>query len=667
MKIINQTNFAYGEVDPVLLGATDQPQYLEALASGKNIYITSQRTISKRPGSVFSFAQDIATDLTLGTKSISFANGENKWITAIIFLDTAKTNIQLFLYDWTTGNVEPSLVHPVTADSIDEFSIDATNDFIVISSLDNPTLEAKIDFNTITATTISPINFSVIPSVDTGEIDYSKWQFVLSGTPLGTTITIHNVVGAGFTQAYVGGLVIEEQGATVEQPLASGLIQTVGAVSGGTQVLTLIVTSPFSKDATTTGGAFWSVRKPIWSPTLGYARLCSFHGGRLFLVGTKKYPSFIAGSRENTYNDFNVKAGNDVDSIAYLMQEPKGGAVTHLFGGLNLNIWTSETQYIAWSGLDVGLTPKNFYPRAVSNYTISKNDPIRYKDNTYFVTSDGKSIIEMTESYQDAKVVDISFSAKHLVNNPLFASVSVLPSEREQIIYFVNEDETVFSYSKADTTGVNAFCPTVFSLPENCSILTIENVDNKTYLFLFDSTTQFIYTFELKANFYLDFSINVTFSNKTAAVSPFYADGSKLALIKEESGITTFYGLFDVASSTITADVEDGNYAVGYLYDVDISSMNNIASPQNVFFTNKVVRDAVSFYQTYGITVNGKSFATQNIFGIQESGAVLQNGIADLGNANGGRNFQQINIKQSAPYPCNIQSIGYAVEGDVIL
>lgn len=667
-SLVNQTNFSFGEVDPVLLQATDEPDYLKALSKCKNVYVNARRSLSKRPGSSFSFSSNlIQDDLNKGIKRISYSNGENKWITAVMYLSDSTVELKIYLRSWA-DNTEHLLSFPLTQanNTIDQFSIDASDEFIVIANSKYNPLEIKVDFEDISLSTITPIKFSVVPSIDTGNIDYSKYEFGVSGVPLGSTITITNIPPGdenSFDALYVGGLVISRFGASIESPLGIAIITSI-TQPGTSQIINTIVVSPFDNDGKDSTGSAWSVRRPVWGTGIGFPKLCSFHGGRLYLVGTEKYPSLICGSRINTYNDFNAAEGNGVDPIIYLMQEPKGGSVTHVFGGLNLNIWTKENQYIAWSGLDVGLTPKNFFPRSVSSFTISKNDPLRYKDETYFVTSDGKNIIQLSETYQDANTVDISFASKHLVNNPVRSAISILPGLEEQLVFFINEDKSVFLYSASKSTGVSAFSSVEFIYPEGYELSTIENIDNEVYIALFNNTKKDFVFFKILDNLYLDYSSPLTMSGGTGTVNSIYSVGDKLALTSVSGSTISYFGEFIVgAANVITADVPDGEYTVGLLYSVDIASMNNISSPQNIFFKNKKFKDYVSFYQSYDLSINGKPHALSSIAKIQDPGVVLQTGFAILGNSNGYRNEQEITVKQSSPYPCNIQSMGYMVKG----
>ena len=61
-KLINQTRFDLGEVDPLLGQSTAEPQYQQALSYAENVYINSQRLLVKRSGNSSVFSSRKITD-----------------------------------------------------------------------------------------------------------------------------------------------------------------------------------------------------------------------------------------------------------------------------------------------------------------------------------------------------------------------------------------------------------------------------------------------------------------------------------------------------------------------------------------------------------------------------------------------------------------------------
>lgn len=677
MKIINQTDMRYGEIDQDLLGSTDQPEYMQAIAKGTNCYINSKRKISKRSGFIADKESAIfESGIENGLKQVTYTTADDVTLTAILYVHT--TAVNLYLRNWKNGQELNIELYDVAAGSvIDDFSIDASDKFIVVSNVAYPTHEISINVDTLSMSTHKNIDFSVVPSIDDGIVNYSGATFTIEtsdNVTLGSVINITNLVAGKptFDTNWVGGTVISRNGTTVDQPIATAIITKVTFGAGTEVIFNTIVTSPFSDKALISGGQAWSVRKPIWSKpdtidNRGYPKLCSFHGGRLWLAGTKEYPTMICGSTEATYNDFDTRDGSDAAAIVFLMKEARGGSITHIFGGINLNIWTNRTQYIAWSGLDVGLTPKNFDPKAESDYTISKCNPIRYKDKIYFSTADGKALIELTETYQQVNAIDISFSAKHLINNPIQAEISVLSSENEQLAFFVNEDKSVFCYSKSAALGVTAFTPIEYKFPKNYILLALISVKEQMYQVIYNTVTHKVFFMESMNDFYLDSARKLTFTDGKAPTLDTYTDGEVLEVIQINDGTTYWLGKGKIVGNELVKDIPDGDYFAGFIYTVDIKSVNNIANPQNVFYKTKKYKDAVEFYKSYDLTINGTPAALPNLAQVQSDGVVLQSGFSIRGSAQGTKSFQQITITQNSPYPCNIQGMGYIAQAELRL
>lgn len=663
MNIKNQTDFGLGEVDESLLSATDQRQYSRALSKLDNMFVSSYRNLQKRPGSVLRNAFEPFAFPFNDFKRVSVCNSDNIWLR--IYVAAEGTTVQILIVKWVPPFQTKTIAYDAGVNlDTESLSIDANEKFLVVAHRNMPPIECNLNFDDVTQTQPpNPINFSVEPSIDDGAIDYAKVNFTISGNPLGSIITHDGTIS--FSTDYKGGLMISENGASSEQPLGTALIDSYDS---NTKQFKTIVTTPFSDKALTTGGGSWSIRRPVWSANTGYPHLCAWHDSRLWLVGTKEYPSLICGSRLNTYNDFNVRSGNDVDAISELLSEPKGGRFVHLFGGINLNLWTQDTQYIAWSGLDVGLTPKNFAPRPVSNYSVSTCEPIRYKNNVYFTTSNGKTLLEMKESYQQAEIGEVSVLAKHFINFPKFLTTAIIPSSRDQFLYGFNQDDTSFCYSQVSESNVSAFSSNTFALPIGCKIVDLVKVENKTFI-IANANINDMYIYELVSDFFLDFAQEITLTNGEATLSDVYKNDTELSVISKD--LKSYYGKFSVAydnnKTSIQADLPDGDYYAGKIHTCTIKTMNNISSPENAFFKNKIVRNGLSYYNSYDIKINGKPTALSTIAEIQTEGVKLQTGIADIGNTQktGSEHFTV--VEQASPFDMNIQAIGYIVDKKAVL
>lgn len=668
-----QTDFSLGEVNQDLLGSTQQPQYFSALEKAENVYISSKKQAKKR-GGLFIHSRIHLNFNIKEFKQISLVDGNGVWFIVIFYIEVEKNNV---LHIICIPELNPNLHqnfyksydHPLG--SLSDVSISVSDQYIVVANINNKPIQIEIDFVDIRKTKIEFIDFSIVPSIDDGSYNYQPYRFTPSGKPLGSTVTITNVPNSlGFTQDYVGGLVISKNGISEQTPLATGIIEKISNVANNRQIINLLVMTPFDPKAGTTTGGSWSIRKPVWGENVGYPKLCSFHGGRLFLVGTKKYPSLICGSRINTYNDFNTGEEYPTSAIAFLMQKSKGGTIKHVLSGINLNFWTESAVYIAWGGLEEGLTPKNFYPREVAHYMVNDMQPIRYKSHIYFAASKGKSLIQMTESYQQAVFKDISFASSHLVKDPVYASVSSYDNE-EEIAHFLNKDHTSFLYSNDELTKVSAFSKFIVEFPYKYRIYSLSNVNNEPYFLCYSPITSLGFLLKNKSFVYLDGASEVSIKNKEAVIGFFYKKGAIVSLVQQNvSGEILYFGDFSIPEeTTFKANVPDGEYIIGFKYHCFIKTMNNIGNKQNIFYKNKRYNIYVDYFDSYSFFVNGYPQATSGIYDIQRfrsSGFPMKTGVAILNDTDAVKNLLQINVYHHVPYPLNVRGIGYTVDSKVI-
>lgn len=663
MGLMRQSDFSYGVVDPDLHAATDAPQYLQSLSEGKNILISSKRLPTKRLGIELAYTTS-ATIAETKVKSMPFETKEGVWHQCILHKDNNQLWAMLLRYE-ANGNIsEINLNIGSYAGDIDDVSMASTNDYIVLTNFNFHPKKITIE-NILTSSKVEDINFSVMPSLPSDEIDYSGYTFKPSGNPMGSTMTV-TIPGGGtaFNSDWIGGLFIDEFGLSSDNPVAYGLIASVSPLVGTTQTLGLTVLTAFANRPAP--GDVVSVRKPVWSNEGGWPSLCLFYQSRLWLVGTRDKPFFVAGSHENQPNNFNVGTGQPSDAIAQIMSNTSGGGIKKIFGGHNLHIWTDQSQIIVPSGMDVGITTGSFSTPQVSSYRISSMDPVQYKNNIYFTTSTGKGVIEVSETQGESASADLSFSAEHLIKNPIKAQMTIEEDTQEQYLYLLNNDNTITAFSKSDISGVNAFTWIRPTMLGNSKYVSIDTINNSLYgtVKLSDGKLAIV---KFSAPAYLDFYTYCTFANNQASVSTIY-NTNTLSIVKDEgNGQFSYLGDQVVTNGEIAPafTVADGNYLVGKIYETQITSMPLFLNKFGSFYKKKIFQIYIEYYQSYNFTVNGKVTAVSS-FADSTKPKTPKTGVVRLGYGQGYQNDNYIDIKQHSPHPLTIQSIGWITTGSAV-
>ena len=605
---MKQSDFSFGVVDPALHSATDAPQYLQAFSVGDNLLVNSKRQVTKRPGTEFIYRTDAPIAVGgLNVKSLGFETKEGKWYQCLLYVDEGFLFALIKSFENERVTSETNKTVSSYFGNVENVSMTATDEYIVITNVNfHP---KRIDVKTpLTSSTVSDINFSVLPSITSDEIDYSNYTFTPSGNPMGSTMTVTMPAGsAQFDANWVGGLLIDQFGLSTDNPLGYGLISSIQTPNNTTQVIGLTVLTAFANRVAP--GDVISVRKPAWSAN-NWPSLCLFYQSRLWLFGTKEKSFFVAASHENQPNNFNVGTGRPSDAIGEIMSNTSGGGIKKVFGGHNLHIWTDQAQIIIPSGMDVGITSASFSTPQVSAYRCSKMEPLQYRNNIYFTTSTGKAVIEVVETQGESASADLSFSAEHLINNPIKAQVTVEDDTQEQYLYFLNNDNTITAFSKSEISNVNAFTLLKMEMPTNEQIVSIDTIDNTLYGTVRNLDTGHLMTLKFSSNAYLDCYSECIFSNNSSPVWAIY-NNNTVSIVKDDGNKQFSYiGDALVTDGILNFNIEDGHYLIGKIYNTAFKSMPLFLNKLGSFYKKNIFQIYIEYYQSYNFTVNGKVTAT---------------------------------------------------------
>ena len=672
MGLIKQTDFGYGVVNKSLNAATDVPQYLQSLQKGDNVFINSMRQIEKRSALAF---LDILTTGSKATeyKTMSFETVFGSWYQLIIYVEDVNIlNIILIKFKITTTaegdkievNDEKSLFATGTIASVNDVYMTNADNFIVLTSAGMKPQRITIDENNFSNTTISSIQFAIVPSLDFGDLDYSGYTFTPSGTPMGSTIevsTSNKDPDPAITPEWIGGMIIDEFGKGTDQPLGYGIITDVETLNKK-QTLSVVVLTAFA--STTANGKSISLRRPVWGASVGYPGICAFHKSRLWFAGTKTHPLLVASSKVNTPNDFGTGTGQPTDGICYLLGNSDGGKIKNMFGGMNLHIWTETKEFIISGGPDTGLTPGNFDPRQSSGYGTSAMSPVQYQNNIYFTTI-GKAIIEVEETATQSASTEISMSTSDLIVNPIKGQVNVIRDTQEQLVYFLNEDGTIVVFSKNIITGVNAFTLLKLKLLSDQSIVNIDTIANNLLCLVRNSDgTLSLSQFTNKKH--LDQFTKVSFKDGVASISRLYAKNTLDIIREDDNGNVSYFGSATSDETAISKDVPNGpNYYVGKIYDVAIETMNLFLNRDGSFYKKRASEISVEFYKSYDFKVNNIPVALSTFHELLEV-PKTKTGIKNMGVADSYQQDNKITIYQNSPYPLHITSIGWIIDGGLL-
>jgi hypothetical protein len=183
----------------------------------------------------------------------------------------------------------------------------------------------------------------------------------------------------------------------------------------------------------------------VWSATRGYPRTVALHGGRLYFGGSKKKLQTLFGSSVNDLQTFEAEDQLAADPIFVTLNGQKLNAITGLFSGRTLEVFTTggEFRYVKQRG--EAITPEDF-PAAQTQYGTKRIRPVGIDGVTIFVQRLGKSVRDFRFDFEEDSYNSLGLSslAPHLINGIVDIDAWQGSSTDEiNLVYLVNTDGTV--------------------------------------------------------------------------------------------------------------------------------------------------------------------------------------------------------------------------------
>ena len=448
-----QTNFTTGEVDPLLKSRIDINQYFNALDQARNVLIQPQGGIERRPGLQFIFEVPSAANPQNGMKLIPFEFSTTQsymllFVHNRMYIFKNKelvTNINSSGNDYLTTTIGSTVLgtmdHTQSADTLIVVQEDMAPKKIVRGGAHN-------------SWTISDISFEFVP----------KFNFTASETTINQTITPSAVDGNITITA--GGNVFASGNVNqyIEANDGMGRARITRFVSA-TSVEAVVEIPFFNTSAIASGGTFIDGGyEDSWSGSKGYPRTCTFHEGRLYFGGVKSRPNTIFASRVARFFDFNPGEALDDDSIELTISTDSTNAITGMFSGRDLQIFTKGGEFfLPQSTLDP-ITPTNVVVNGATRRGSQEGiKPVGAESGTLFIQRAGKSLREFLFSDVELSYIsnNISLLSSHLLKSPSDMALRKATSTTDgDLLLIVNEtDGSLATYSIL--RGQNVIAPSL--------------------------------------------------------------------------------------------------------------------------------------------------------------------------------------------------------------
>jgi len=599
-----QSNFTTGELDPLLNSRIDINQYYNALDKARNVLIQPQGGAIRRPGLEYISTIPSAANPQNGCRLVPFE------------FSTSQSYMMLFVNNRMYVYKDKELVTNINGSGNDYLtttigsSVLATMDYaqsadtLIVVHEDMQPIEITRGA-TDSSWTITNITFEYIP----------QYAFTITTSSPSHTLTPSEVDGNITLTGGGGAFAASDVGQYVEANDGLGRARITRYVSSS-EVEAIVEIPFFNTDAIASGS--WYIEsgyEDAWSSSKGWPRTVTFHQGRLYFGGSKSRPNTLFASRVARFYDFNPGETLDDDAIEATLATDSVNAITGMFAGRDLQIFTKGGEFfVSQAALDP-ITPNNIVISTATRRGAKEGiKPVGAESGTLFIQRAGKALREFLFSDVELSYIsnNISLLSSHLLRSPSDMALRKATSTDDgDLLLIVNEsDGSLATYSIL--RGQNVIAPSLSTVDGEFVNVA---VDVDTIYFVVKRTINGSTVYYVEA-FNDD---NTTDSNVllTGASLPGTTTVTGLDHLEGETVKVIADDLMQsdktVSSGQITLDSVPTSYVeIGLDFTTEIKTLPvelKLSSGNVLAQKKRIVEATANMYLTQNLTLNGSDFS----------------------------------------------------------
>ena len=652
------TNFATGELDPLLRARVDLQAYNNALAKATNVLIQPQGGLRRRPGTKHIFelpnasagASSAANGVRLVPFQFSVADSYMLCFTHnrmhVVKNGAIVTNIN------GTGN--SYLTTTISSDMVDDMCWTQSADTLIVV---HPDLQpVRITRTSDTAWTATTITFDSIP----------QYAYTM-------TITSSTTLGAGHLtpSAVSGNVELTSQNSAFS---AASVGQYINATPQGRARIVEYVSNTKVKaiteypffDTSNIAQGNWEIESgyvDVWSSGKGWPRTVTFHEGRLYFGGSKSRPSTVWGSKIGLFFDFVPTESLDDDAVEATLDTNDLNVITDIISSRDFQVFTTGGEfYVPQQGTDP-VTPLTFTFKNVSRNGIKPGTRVQsVESGSIYIQRQGKSLNEFVFSDTQLTYITqrISLLSGHLLKGPQRIALRRASSTEEaDLLMMTNTDDgsmAVFSIMRSQqVTSPSEFTTDGFFIDVGVDVNAIYAVTWRS----FNGVNR--YFIELFDYAYFTDCAFVGGAAASASGLPHVAKSLNVITDGSPQGNETVSGggsvTFDRASTT--------SYEVGLPINVYIKTMPaevKLQTGSRVSFKKRIVEISAIVNETQNMIINNQPVAFRLLDNPLLDDPIPEfTGIKRVNGVLGYNREQFIEVSQDLPVKMNLLGLDYRV------
>lgn len=648
------TNFATGELDPLLRARVDLTAYNNALAKATNVLIQPQGGLRRRPGTKHIFelpnASAGSSSAGAGVRLVSFQFS----VADSYMLCFTHNRMYVVKNGAVVANINGTgnsyLTTTISSDIVDDMCWTQSADTLIVV---HPDLQpVRITRTSDTAWTATSITFDSIP----------KYAFTLAATNPAATLT-PSAVSGNITLTASAGVFSAGNVNQYVNVATQGRARIVEYVS--TTVVKAITEYPFF-DTTAVASGGWELETgyvDVWSAGKGWPRTVTFHEGRLYFGGSKSRPSTIWGSKIGLFFDFVPTESLDDDAVEATLDTNDLNVITDIISSRDFQVFTTGGEFfIPQAGTDP-VTPLTFTFKNVSRNGIKPGTRVQsVESGSIYIQRQGKSLNEFV--FNDTQLTyitqRISLLSGHLLKGPQRVALRKASSTEEaDLLLMTNTDDgsmAVFSIMRSQqVTSPSEFTTDGSFLDVGVDVNAIYAVTKRT----FNSVDR--YFIELFGFEYFTDCAFVGGAAASASGLPHIAKSLNVICDGSPQGNETVSGggavTFDRSSTT--------SYEVGLPISVYVKTMPaevKLQTGSRVSFKKRIVEISAVVNKTQNLIINDQPVAFRLFDNPMLDDPIPEfTGIKRVNGVLGYSREQSIVVSQDLPVKMNLLGLDYRV------
>lgn len=611
----------------------------------------------------------------------------------------------------TTTNLVGNVPLPYRSSEIATLRDAQTENVMLLFHEEHPSKRIINSGHGTTASNDSIFQIDDIPFLNVPQFDYDD---ALSPTPTSFVITLtlgHFDAGDRF-QIDVEGVLSKNitvtqsassTAANIERNLQEMPVfgETGVAVAGGNSVFTITVSGESTRSfelwsgfaTSDSGGTANTVaftintqgvarKEDVWGVNRGYPKMGTFHGGRLWLGGTKSKQQSLFASKSGSFFDYFFEEGDDDEGIFATLTNRVQTEIVDINSDRGLQVFTTGGEFLV-----KGATPATIDIVSQTQHGSSYLEAKSLDGAALFVDQNGNTLRQFVFNFNEDAYTsnDISVLSSQLIDTPKdIAVLSGTKAEDSNWVFIINQDGNGAVLNTVRAQDINGFTRWTNAssgyfdtgVPIPLELVSASTVKNELYIVnKYNFETTYKYSIERWSfDYLLDSSVKLANQSTTTVQLPDlhlrYAEVSVIGngnnLDKRSVSGTGTITLTAEELSSGNLDLEVGLNFVPKIVPMPLNTSSQ-ASSQNAMREKRVNRMNIRVYKSAGVYVDGNPVPIRN-FGESADSPLgtpfeIRTGIIQDNNGGNGWGIDVVPvITVPDPAPIHLQAIEYEVE-----